>query len=178
MSIRPHCFKHLLWPSFHLVLGIAATQLSLSSRIPLSPQSTLPMDSDELTGDNFQHTAAPEYNYGDVNGNNDYAAPALLGPKAISGSMVAVGMDYNQPIKFVLGGILDLQSCLESSSSYWTTLTSAKGTLTPPSLLENIAVWQMMKCWDTRAAVALAGTIKVTSTASGDDCTAGARVWV
>ena len=87
----------------------------------------------------------PEYNYGDANGNNDYAAPALLGPEAISGTMVAVGMDYNQPIKFVLGGILDMQSCLESSSSHWTTLTSTEGTLTPSSLFENIVVRQMMK---------------------------------
>jgi hypothetical protein len=103
------------------------------------------MDSDELTGDNFHHTTASKYNYGDANGNNDYAVPALLGPEAISGTMVVVGMDYNQPIKFVLRGILDLQSCLESSSSHWTTLTSAEGTLTSLSLLENIAVWQMMK---------------------------------
>ena len=66
------------------------------------------MDSDELTGDNFQHTVAPKYNYGDANGNSDYAAPALLGPEAISGAMLAAGMDYNQPIKFVSGGILDL----------------------------------------------------------------------
>ena len=41
------------------------------------------MDFDELIDDNFQHTAAPEYNYGDANGNSDYAAPALLGPEAI-----------------------------------------------------------------------------------------------
>jgi hypothetical protein len=76
------------------------------------------MDSDELTGDNFQHTAAPEYNYGDANGNNDYAAPTLSGPEVISGAVLAIGMDYNQPIKFVLGGIVDLQSCLESSFSH------------------------------------------------------------
>ena len=63
------------------------------------------MDFDKLTGDNFQHTATLEYNYGDANGNNDYAAPALLGPEAISGTMVAVGMDYNQLIKFVLGAL-------------------------------------------------------------------------
>ena len=107
LSIRLHCFKHLLWPSFHLVLGTAAIRLSLSSRIPLSPQSTLPKDYDELTGDNFQHTAAPEYNYGDANGNSDYTALALLGLEAISGTIVAIGMDYNQPIKFILGGILD-----------------------------------------------------------------------
>ena len=66
------------------MLGIAATQLSLSSRIPLSPQSTLPMDSDEVTSDNFRHTAAPEYNYG---------VPMAMGPEAISGAMVATGMD-------------------------------------------------------------------------------------
>ena len=66
------------------------------------------MDSDELTGDNFQHTAAPEYNYGDANGNSDNAAPTLLGPEAISSAVIATGMDYNQPIKFVSGGILDL----------------------------------------------------------------------
>ena len=52
--------------------------------------------------------AALKYNYGDANGNNDYAALTLLGPEAISGTMVATGMDYNQPIKFVSGGILDL----------------------------------------------------------------------
>ena len=89
--------------------------------------------------------SAPEYNYGDANGNNDYEAPALLGPDPISGAVVAIGMDYNQPIKFVSRGILDLQSCLESSSSHWTTLTLVEGTLAPPSLLENIAVRQMMK---------------------------------
>ena len=83
----------IYWPSFHLVLGTTATWLSLSSRIPLSPQSTLPMDSDELTGDNFQHTVAPEYNYGCANGNSDYAVPAQLGPEAISGAMLATGMD-------------------------------------------------------------------------------------
>ena len=66
------------------------------------------MDSDELTGDNFQHTAAPEYNYDNAKGNSNYAAPALLGPEAISGAMVAAGMDYIQPIKFVSGAILDL----------------------------------------------------------------------
>ena len=33
------------------------------------------MDSDELISDNFQHMIAPESNYGDANGNNDYAAP-------------------------------------------------------------------------------------------------------
>ena len=104
------------------------------------------MDFDELIDDNFQYTVALEYNYGDANGNSDYAAPTLLGPEAISGAMVAAGMDYNQPIKFVLGGIMDLQSCLESSSGHWRTLTSAEGTLTS-SLFENIAVWQMMKCW-------------------------------
>ena len=76
------------------------------------------MDSNELTGDNFQHTAAPEYNYGDANGHSDYAAPALLGAEAIFGVVVAIGMEYNQPIKFVLGGIMYLQSCLESSSSH------------------------------------------------------------
>ena len=43
----------IYWPSFHLVLGTAATRLSLSNRIPLSPQLTLLMDSDELTGDIF-----------------------------------------------------------------------------------------------------------------------------
>ena len=46
---------------------------------------------------------APEYNYDDANGNNDYAVPALLGLETISGAMVAAGMDYNQTIKFVLG---------------------------------------------------------------------------
>ena len=51
---------------------------------------------------------ASDYNYGDANGNSDYAMPTLLGPEAISGAMVAIGMDYNQPIKFVSGGILDL----------------------------------------------------------------------
>ena len=66
------------------------------------------MDSDKLTDDNFQHTAAPEYNYGDANGNSDYVALALLGPEAISSAMIATSMDYNQPIKFVLGGIVDL----------------------------------------------------------------------
>jgi len=66
------------------------------------------MDSDELTGNNFQHTAALEYNYGDANGNSDYVALALLGPEAISSAMIATSMDYNQPIKFVSGGILDL----------------------------------------------------------------------
>ena len=66
------------------------------------------MDSDKLTGDNFQHTAAPKYNDGDANGNSDYVVPGLLGPEAISGDVVAAGMDYNQPIKFVSGGILDL----------------------------------------------------------------------
>ena len=50
------------------------------------------------------------------------------------------------PSNLFWGGILDLQSFLESSSSHWTTLTSAEGTLTSPSLLENIAVRQMMKC--------------------------------
>ena len=66
------------------------------------------MESNELTGDNFQHTAAPEYNYGNANGNSDYVASALLGPDAIFGVVLATGMDYNQPIKFVSGGILDL----------------------------------------------------------------------
>ena len=66
------------------------------------------MDFDELTGDIFQHTAALEYNYGDANGNNDYAVLALLGLEAISGAVIVTGMDYNQPIKFVLGGIVDL----------------------------------------------------------------------
>jgi len=75
---------------------------------------------------------------------NDYTALTLLGPKAISSDVLAVGMDYNQPIKFVLGGIMDLQSCLESSSVHWRTLTSAEGTLMS-SLFENIVVWQMMK---------------------------------
>ena len=88
---------------------------------------------------------ALEYNYGDANGNSNYAAPALLGPEAIFGAMVATGMDYNQPIKFVSGGIMDLQSCLESSFGDWRTLTLMEGTLTP-SLFENIALWQMMKC--------------------------------
>jgi hypothetical protein len=46
---------------------------------------------------------APEYNYGDANGNRDYVALTLLGPEAISGVVVAAGMDYNQPITFVLG---------------------------------------------------------------------------
>ena len=46
---------------------------------------------------------ALEYNYDDANGNNDYAAPALLGLEAISGAMVTAGMDYSQPIKFVSG---------------------------------------------------------------------------
>jgi hypothetical protein len=46
---------------------------------------------------------APEYNYGDANGNKDYVAPTLLGPEAISSAVVAAGMDYNQPITLVLG---------------------------------------------------------------------------
>ena len=51
---------------------------------------------------------APEYNYGDANGNSDYAAPTLLELEAISGAMLATGMDYNQPIKFFSRGIVDL----------------------------------------------------------------------
>ena len=70
----------------------------------------------------------------------------MLGLEAISGTVVAVGMDYNQPIKFVSGGIMDLQSCLESCSNHWRTPTSAVGALMP-SLFKNIAMWQMMKCW-------------------------------
>ena len=57
------------------------------------------MDSNEVTSDNFWHTAAPEYNYG---------VPMAMGLEAISGAMIVTGMDYNQPIKFVLGGIVDL----------------------------------------------------------------------
>jgi hypothetical protein len=67
-----------------------------------------------------------------------------LEPKAISCAVVAVGMDYNQPIKLVLGGIMDLQSCLESSFAHWRTLTLVEGTLMS-SLFENIVVRQMMK---------------------------------
>jgi len=52
--------------------------------------------------------AVLEYNYGDANGNSYYAVLALLGPEAISGAVVAIGMDYNQPNKFVSRGILDL----------------------------------------------------------------------
>jgi hypothetical protein len=85
------------------VLGTIATWLSLSSRFQLNPQSILPLDSNELISDNFQDTVAPEYNYGDANGNRDYVAPALLGPEAIFGAVVVAGMDYNQPITFVLG---------------------------------------------------------------------------
>ena len=47
---------------------------------------------------------APEYNYDDANGNSDYAALSLLGLEAISSAVIATGMDYNQPIKFVSGG--------------------------------------------------------------------------
>ena len=43
----------IYWPSFHLVLGTASTRLSLSRRIPLSLQLTLPMNSNDLIGDNF-----------------------------------------------------------------------------------------------------------------------------
>jgi hypothetical protein len=104
------------------------------------------MDSDELTDVHGHHTTTPEYNY--IDGNSDIAAPTLLGPEDISGTVVATGMDYNQPIQFVSRGNLDLLFCLESSfSHYWTTQTSAEGTLTPSSLFENIAVWQMMKHW-------------------------------
>jgi hypothetical protein len=49
--------------------------------------------------------AAPEYNYGDANGNGDYAALALLGLGAIFGVVEATRMDYNEPIKFVLGAL-------------------------------------------------------------------------
>jgi len=54
-------------------------------------------------------------------------------------------MYYNQPTKFVLRGIQDLQSYLESYSSHWTTRTSVEGTLTPLSLFENIVVRHMIK---------------------------------